>query len=187
AAYSKSVPCHVRTNRNREREYNHVNNYSGSQHNIGDPSVLKPTMDVEESGDLTSDQVDDVIAHVKRIDYSAKGTDIMGAFDLAYNYYTYEKKRPRAFRILCFTDGLIESPPGQKFRPWSTFNQDKFRKAGASIGIYFLAETAPGIKANSVRQQVEGATRNLKCVIEEEGEAKDDVKNGTFHLPGLAQ
>lgn len=147
----------------------------------------KPSMDVEQSGELTSDKMDSVIAHVKKIDDSAKGTDIIGAFDVAHDYYSYEKKKPKAFRILCFTDGLIESPPGQKFRPWSAFDKEKFAKAKASIGIYFLASSKQGTKANQIRHDVESATKGLDCIIEEEGQAKEDVRDGTFHLPGRAQ
>lgn len=139
----------------------------------------KPSMDIEKSGDLTSDDVDDVVSHIKQIDYKGKGTDIVGAFDKAYEYYTYEKAPPKAFRILCFTDGLVESLTGQKFRPWSKLDAEKFKKASASIGVYFLASSARG--------EVEKALAGLGALIKEEGESKTEAKNEEYDLPGIAK
>lgn len=139
----------------------------------------KPSMDIEKSGDLTSDQVDEILTHVKKIDYNGKGTDIVGAFDKAYEYYTYEKKKPRAFRLLCFTDGLVQAPRGQKFRQWSELDANKFKKSGASVGVYFIDP--------SVRQQVESALSGTGALIKERNQAKSEVKEETYDLPGIAQ
>lgn len=139
----------------------------------------KPTVAMEKSGDLTREQIEDILSRIKNIDYKGKGTDIVSAFDKAYEYYNFEKKKPSSFRILCFTDGLVEAPRGQIFRKWSKIDTGKFKNSEASIGVYFID--------SAVRQQVEGALSGTKFLIKEKNQAISEVKEEKYDLPGITQ
>ena len=135
-----------------------------------------PTAELQKEGYLYEDDIADVLKYVKNITYDAKGTDIIGAFDLAERYYGYEKIRPRAFKILCFTDGFIDAPKGQHYRKWGQFDWAKMGEQGASIGLYFVDP--------KVRDEIERALAPVNnYFVKNKNDALDDLKNQNPKFP----
>lgn len=138
-----------------------------------------PSMDIEKTGELTNDEIDEINGYIKQVDYQAKGTDIVGAFDKACEYYGYERVPPRVFRVLCFTDGLAESATSRKFRQWSDLDATKLKEANAQVAVYFVS--------SQVRGQVESALSGMNAKIKETSQAKGEAEKETFDLPGVLQ
>jgi len=135
-----------------------------------------PSVEFQKEGELYEEDVEEVLGHVKGINYDAKGTDIISAFELAQQYHGYEKIPPRAYKILCFTDGLIEGPKGHGYRQWADFDWAKMGQLGASIGIYFVDP--------KVRHEIETAPAPVGTFfIKNKNDALDDLKNEEARLP----
>ena len=135
-----------------------------------------PSVEFQKEGELYEEDLEEVLKHVKEIDYDANGTDIISAFELAQQYYGYEKIPPRAFKILCFTDGLIEGPKGNSYRQWTDFDWAKIGQLGASIGVYFVDP--------KVRHELETALAPVGTFfIKNKNDALDDLKNEEAKLP----
>lgn len=132
-----------------------------------------PSVEFQKEGTLYEEDVEDVVNHVKAIDYDATGTNIIAAFELVEQYYPYEKVKPEACKILCFTDGIIE---GGKFRAWGDHDWAKLQSMDASLAVYFVD---PG-----VRDEVERALKPLgRYFVKNKNDAVDDLKQEEPKLP----
>ncbi len=137
--------------------------------------IEKPSVDFQREN-ITADDVDEIVGYVKKMNLNARGTDVVGAFETALKYYGYEKQQPSAFKILCLTDGFIDSPKGQKFHDWKDFDWARLDGTGASVGFYFIDPAA--------REKVELAAKRLrKSFVREKNDALYDLKQDEIKLP----
>ena len=136
-----------------------------------------PSVEFQREGVLYEEDVDDIVAHVKAIDYDAKGTDIIGAFELALRYYGYEKTPPTVVKILCFTDGFAEGPKGTDFRDWGDHDWSRLGATKASVAVYFVDPRN--------RDKVEGALGPSagQYVVKNANDALDELQRGEPYLP----
>lgn len=138
----------------------------------------KPTVEFQTKRDLFEEDIPGVINQVKNINYNAKGTDIVSAFELASQYFGYEQPAPSGFKLLCFTDGVIEGTAGQKFRRWSDFDWSKLQQQGANVGLYFIN---PDPK---LREEIQVSVGKLgNAIVKNNKEAVDDLKQEEPDLP----
>lgn len=135
-----------------------------------------PSVEFQKEGEFYDEDIDEIIKHVKDIHYNAKGTDIISAFDCAQKYYSYEKVTPRSFKILCFTDGLIDPAKGRTCRKWSEFDWKKLNTQGASVGLYFIDP--------KVRDDIESSLKALGAYfVQNRNDAIDALKNEEAKIP----
>lgn len=135
-----------------------------------------PSVEFQKDGEFYDEDIDEIIKHVKGIRYNAKGTDIISAFECALKYYSYEKVTPRSFKILCFTDGLIDPAKGRVCRKWSGFDWKKLNSQGASVGLYFIDP--------KVRDDIESSLRVLGAYfVQNRNDAIDALKNEEAKIP----
>ena len=133
----------------------------------------KPSRDFQKDGEFYADDVDELLKYIKTVDLKAKGTDVVGALEKAVEYRGYERVEPRDFKVLCFTDGIIEGP--KKYKTYKDFDWGAFKKSGAGIGFYFVDP--------SVRKELEASVKDLNVVIKEKNDALDDVNQEEPKVP----
>jgi len=130
-----------------------------------------PTVEFQKEGDFYEEDIEDIIAHVEAIDSDARGTDVISAFELALQYYSYQKVPPAGLKILCFTDGHIDAPTGEMYRQWSDLDWQPLVDTDAGVGLYFVDTD------EDLRAEIEQSLRPIaNTVIKNENEAFDDLK-----------
>ncbi len=136
----------------------------------------KPTVEIQKEGELYREDIERILNHIKTIEYKAKGTDVIGSIELAKQYYSYEKIKPRSVKILCFTDGVIEGPAGSHYKSWEEIDLSFLNEGNGQIGFYFINP--------EVRADVEKATINIrKVIIKNKNDALEDLSQNDIVLP----
>lgn len=130
-----------------------------------------PKVEYQKEGDLYEEDIEDILSHIEAIDHDAKGTDIMGSLELAMKYHGYLKMPPSGLKILCFTDGYIDAPPGGTVKQWDEFDWSRLAAMDAGVGFYFIATD------EALRAKIEAAIASLAhTVVRNENEAQDDLR-----------